>query len=240
MINNKTCYFNDGKDKLDVVDNKVFINGTLIEEVNRGVDGIVYKYQDSAIKLYHDSKKIKEHLTTFQIDILSSFKMNHVVLPTQKLISDTPNAGFIMNYIDLDSEKDILYENWENVLKQIKGLEKELFIIGENNFLLEDMQANNLFYNGNLYLFDSDNLTYDKKTNFSRKNLELFSWYFMRDIIFSLNGEFSKKEQTGFVRKLHYLYQKGKYTSLAEFLNDNIYENNLNEFRKNFIKEKVR
>ena len=145
-----------------------------------------------------------------------------------------------MQYIDLETKDDILRTNRDDVLKQISELEEELSMIGDKNFLLDDMQSRNLFYNGELYLFDPDNLVYDKKTNFSRKNLEIFSWYFMRDVIFSLNNELTEKEQTGLVRKLHYLYQKGKYISLAQFLGDNIYENSLSEFRENFKKEKVR
>ena len=240
MISNKTCYFNDKKDKIDVIDNKVYINNVLAQEIGRGVDGIVYRYQDSAIKLYHDNSKIKSHLADYQIDMLTSLKMKRIVLPKEKLISDTPNSGFVMQYIDLETKDDILRTNRDDVLKQISELEEELSMIGDKNFLLDDMQSRNLFYNGELYLFDPDNLVYDKKTNFSRKNLEIFSWYFMRDVIFSLNNELTEKEQTGLVRKLHYLYQKGKYISLAQFLGDNIYENSLSEFRENFKKEKVR
>ena len=80
MIANKTCYFNNGTDKINVIDNKVYVNGHLVDEINRGVDGVVYKYKNFAIKLYHDSKKIKEHLTDYQIDILTSLKMQHIIL----------------------------------------------------------------------------------------------------------------------------------------------------------------
>ena len=81
MISNKTCYFNDKKDKIDVIDNKVYINNVLAQEIGRGVDGIVYRYQDSAIKLYHDNSKIKSHLADYQIDMLTSLKMKRIVLP---------------------------------------------------------------------------------------------------------------------------------------------------------------
>ena len=240
MISNKICYFNNKKDRIDVIDNKAYINNTLTEEIGQGVDGIVYRHQDSAIKLYHDNSKIKSHLTDYQIDILTSLKMKRIVLPTQRLVSDTPNSGYVMKYVNLETQNDILKTDCDVILEQISELEEELSTIGENHFLLDDMQSRNLFYNGELYLFDPDNFIYDKKTNFSRKNLEIFSWYFMRDIIFSLNNELTEKEQNSLVRKLHYLYQKGKYISLAQFLIDNVYENNLGEFRENIKKEKVR
>ena len=240
MISNKICYFNNEKDRIDVIDNKVYINNVLTEKIGQGVDGVVHRHQDLAIKLYHDNSKIKSHLTDYQIDILTSIKTKHIILPKQSLVSDKQNPGFVMEYINLKTENDIYKTNFDDLITQISELEEELSIIGKNNFLLDDLQSRNLFYNGNLYLFDPDNFIYDKKTNFSRRNLEIFSWYFMRDIIFSLNNEFTEKEQNGLVRKFHYLYKKGKYTSLAEFLIDYIYESNLGEFRENFKKEKVR
>lgn len=238
MINNKTCYFNNGADKIDVIDNEVYVNNQKINEINRGVDGIVYRYKDFAIKLYHDTNLIKEHLKDYQIDVLTSLKMKHIVLPKQKLISDTQNTGFVMEYINLENKIDILTTSTNNVLNQVSGLEEELKIMGQNNFLLEDVKKENLFYNGTLHLFDPDSFIYDKKTNFSKKNLEIFSWYFIRDVIFSLDENMTKKEQTALVRKLHYLYQKGKYTLMAEFLLDNVYKDNLYEFKKILKKKK--
>lgn len=236
MLNNKICYFNNGDDKIDVIDNEVYVNNQKINEINRGVDGIVYSYKDCAIKLYHDTDLIKEHLKDSQIDILTSLKMKHIVLPKQILISDTKNPGFVMEYINLKNKIDILTTSTNNVLNQVSDLEEELKIMGQNNFLLEDVKKENLFYNGTLHLFDPDSFIYNKKTDFSKKNLEIFSWYFMRDVIFSLDENMTEKEQTALVRKLHYLYKKGEYKSMAEFLLDNVYEDNLYEFKENFKK----
>lgn len=239
MIKNKVCYFNNRKYRLEIIDNKVYINGVSLDLLDHGVDGFVYKFKDKAIKLYREDKLIKSHLNQEQISILSSITTDHIVLPREKLIGDN-NPGYIMKYINIEKKKDFLLESKAHIVKELKELEDELILLGKNHFLLGDMQESNIFYNGKLYLFDSDSFVYDKKANFSRRNLELFSWYFMRDVLFSLKtNSIEEKEQLGFVRKLHYLYQKGKYTSIAEFLEDYMYEENLKEFSKNIKKEKI-
>lgn len=239
MINNKTGYFNNGKDRLEVINNNVYVNDTILQLLDKGQDGYVYRYEDKAIKLYHDNSAIKEHLNKKQIDILSSLTTKHIVLPKEKIISEEKNIGFIMEYINLDTKKDILLANKQHIIKELKEIEEELALVGQNHFLLDDMQPHNLFYNGTLYLFDPDSLIYEEKVNFNRRNLELFSWYFIRDIIFSLNNEITKKEQTSLVRKLHYLYKKGNYSTLSTFLKEIINTENLKEFRKKLLLKKI-
>ena len=221
MLNDKICSFDNGNFKIEIKDNKVYVNSSLLKLLDKGVDGYIYKYKDMAIKLYRDDKLIKNHLTQEQVTILSLLTTHHIVLPKEKIIGDN-NPGYIMKYINLKQKKDILFASKEHILNEIQDLEKELYLLGCNHFLLDDMQSSNLFYNGKLYMFDSDSFIYDSKVDFSRKNLEIFSWYFIRDIIFSLTDE---KEKISLVRKLH-------------FLNDIMLEENLYKFRKNFRNKK--
>jgi len=240
MLKDKICYFNNEKDKLEVINNNVYVNGILLKFLDSGVDGFVYKYKDKAIKLYRDNELIKEHLTNQQIAILCSLSTKHLVLPEEPLISNDKNFGFVMSYINLETKKDILLVSKNHLIKELQEIENELELMGKNHFLLNDRLTKNLFYNGNLYLFDPDSFLYDKKVDFSKQNLEIFVWHFIRDIIFNLNNKITKEEQLSLIRKLNFLYNKGNYYSLSSFLESFMTTKNLQEVRQNFIQKKVR
>lgn len=106
------------------------------------------------------------------MDILSSIFTKHIILPKEKLVSNNNNPGFIMNYINLDTKKDILLATKKELIKEINELEEELILVGKNHFLLSDMQKTNLFYNGNFYLFDPDTLLSKKALIFLDKILK--------------------------------------------------------------------
>ena len=89
MINVKVCFFNNNKEQINIINNKAYIynrtymNNIPLELLGIGVDGVVYKYKDKAIKLYHDNKYVKEHLTKEQINILTTYNTKHIVLPKE-------------------------------------------------------------------------------------------------------------------------------------------------------------
>lgn len=239
MLNKKECYLKIG-DKLEVINNNVYINGTKLNLLGSGVDGKVYKYEDKAIKLYHDDYQIKGHLNIEQIEILCSIITKNIILPKERLGSNLNNFGYVMNYIDLDTKKDILLEDIYKLTKEIKTLEEELILIGKNHFLLDDFKVENFVFNDNLYLLDPDSFIFDKKVDFSKKNLELFVWYFIRDIIFSLNNDINKKERIIFLRKMHYLYKNSEYYLFSDFLKEKFYDCNLYDVRDYFINKKIK
>lgn len=218
MLDNKISYFDNGKNQLRVINNDVYVNNTLLTFIGSGVDGLVYKYKNKAIKLYHDDYSIKMHLSSSEIKKLSILTTKHIILPKELLINDNKTLGFTMNYINLNTKCDFLNISLKHLIKEIKELESELYLIGKNNFLLEDVEPRNLFYNGTLYLFDADSFSYDEGVDFKEKNIEMFVWCFIKAIALSLNNQLSDKEQTAMVRKLHYLYTKSNCLLLSEFL----------------------
>ena len=56
-----------------------------------------------------------------------------------------------MKYINLEQEKDLSIEPKKVIINEIKEMEQELMFLGQNHFLLNDSNTDNLFYNGNLY-----------------------------------------------------------------------------------------
>lgn len=222
MIKDKICYFNKNADKVEIKKGIVYVNNSLVKELGQGVDGIVYKYKDKAIKLYHDDMHIKLHLTKNEIDRLCNLYTERIILPREVLINDNIASGFIMNYIDTTSQKDILLVDKKHLINEIKEVEDELILLGKNNFLLEDTKPENLFYNGNFYMFDPDSFIYEKNFDASKENLKVFAWYFFRYIIFLLKPDIYHPEYLSCIRKINNLYKQGNYLLLSDFLENNI------------------
>lgn len=228
MVNDKICYFNNPKEKIEIKQGIVYVNDSKIKELGQGVDGIVYKYKDKAIKLYHDDIHIKLHLNKNEIDRLCNLYTKKITLPKEILIHNEIVIGYIMNYVDITNPKNILSSDKNHIINKIKEIEEELILLGKNNFLLEDTKPENLFYNDNFYMFDSDSFIYEKNLDASNENLKVFTYQFFRYLILLLNPNMSHPEYLSYIRKMNYLYKKGNYTLLSEFLED-IIINNLTE-----------
>ena len=237
MLKNNEFYFHNNK--IIIKNDNVYIKDNKLNLLGSGVDGKVYRYQDKAIKLYHD-ESVKDHLTNYQIDILSTFSTTHLILPLERLKNGNDNLGYNMKYINLENHQNILTINKKIIIDELQELEEELSLIGEKNFLLNDKLSNNLFYSDKLYLLDPDSLTYIPKANLSKRNLEVFTWYFIRDVIFQLNDEITKEEQRSLIRKLNFLYNKSNYSTLSSFLEKSMNFETLEEIRQNFIKKRVK
>lgn len=225
MVNDKICYFNNQKEKIEVTQGIVYVNDSKVKEIGQGVDGIVYKYNDKAIKLYHDDIHIKLHLNKNEIDRLRNLYTKKITLPREILINNETVLGFTMNYVDITAPKDILSSDKNYIINKIKELEEELILLGKNNFLLEDTKPENLFYNGNLYMFDPDSFIYEKNFNASNENLKVFAYQFFRYMVSLLNQDMPYPQYLAYIRKINYLYKKGNYISLSEFLEDVITQN---------------
>ena len=126
MINDKICYFNNPKEKIEVKQKIVYINDYKVEKLGQGVDGIVYKYKDKAIKLYHDDIHIKLHLNKNEIDRLCNLHTKRITLPREILINNETVLGYIMNYVDINKTKPILSSDKNHIINKIQELEKEL------------------------------------------------------------------------------------------------------------------
>ena len=221
MLKNKTCCFNYNQDNIEVSDEFVYVNKLLVPKIGSGIDGEIYKYQDKAIKLYNDQITVKMHLTKQEIERLSKINTKHIILP-KELLLDTNNkvAGYVMNYVDLNTKQNILLANKINLIKQLKELEQELILLGKKHFLLDDNNPENLFYNYNLYLFDSDSFMYEKYEEVSKQNIEIFAWCFIRYIVYSFNENLSEFNHLRYASRIYDIYRSGNYYSISNFIED--------------------
>ena len=179
------------------------------------------------------------HLSSSEIKKLSLLKTKHIILPKELLTTNDKTLGFTMDYIDINTKQEFLKVSLSHIINEIKELESELYLLGKNNFLLEDVEPRNLFYNGKFYLFDADSFVYDEGLDYSKKNIEMFTWCFIRAIALSLNNKLSNKEQTAMVRKLHYLYTKSDYLLLSDFLKDLMQDKKLENINNNLKIKKL-
>ena len=77
-------------------------------------------------------------------------------------------------------------------------------------------------------MFDPDSFIYEKNLDASKENLKVFSWQFFRYMIYLLNPDMPQPEFLSYIRKMNYLYKKGNYISLSNFLEE-IITNSLTE-----------
>lgn len=134
------------EDKLEVVSNS-------------GSECVVYKYQDSAVKLFRKNYPFK-HLTLDELLHLKSIKTQRILMPTDIIFDEYNNlVGFQMPFI---AKKDnILEMPLKDLFKEMAILEQDAQILTEKKVGLFDMSSSNFIFNGKVYVVDFGNFAVD-------------------------------------------------------------------------------
>ena len=90
-----------------ITDQGLFYNNIPLEYIDKGEEGSVYRYQDKAIKIYHDYPR-KTTASLELLKVLKTINTQRILMPIDILMETSNKAkGYITPFIE--GNKDIVY-----------------------------------------------------------------------------------------------------------------------------------
>lgn len=117
-----------------------------------GKEGFVYKCGDLAIKI------LKHPVYPHQergFDFLMRLNAKRFVLMKDKLCENNTVQGFTMKYIE-NKNNEFHSITINKLLSELTLIKQDLLMFQENKVWITDTYANNIMYNGNLYIIDTN------------------------------------------------------------------------------------
>ncbi len=118
-------------------------------------EGIVYAYQDYALKIYHNMPK-KWILNLDDVEYFSKVPTTNILLPKAACFKDNEYKGAASKLVKDPIPLSEMWETLKNRIEKVrKPIEEDLAILNEYNIRLHDLASNgNLLYNGQIYFCD--------------------------------------------------------------------------------------
>lgn len=134
---------------------------------NQGSECVVYKYKNTAIKLFRKNYQFS-NLTMDDINYVKNIPTRRTLFPTNAILDkDGKVVGYQMTLIK--KEKDIQKEPMHKILKELLIFQYDLMILERFNIGLLDINPSNSIYNGKLYLIDPGNYLINKTGTIKRQ-----------------------------------------------------------------------
>ncbi len=190
----------------------------------KGKTGNVYKYGNSAIKVFHDIHElpIKEETAKY----LTTIDTERILLPRKLLFYENDISDFFSGYSlklvpKKGNIKKLINSPKKQLIENIEALEKDVKTISKKNILLSDMSPDNVQYNGNIYISDPSKYTYlDLKETSELEKLNNFQLHLLLTELFAeeLRKINSSKETINMFREMFTLRDLDQNPS--EFIDD--------------------
>lgn len=229
---------------LTITEQGVFCDGEIIEYIDKGEEGAVYRYQDKAIKIYHEQKR-KRVISLDLLKELKTISTKRTILPTEALFDEktNKNEGYISKFLEGNKE-DIYFYKKEKLLEELTYLNSDFKILGKESIAIGDLRNSNYLSNATgLYLFDCGdyyNTTIKiDTTNINKKEFQEFFLYNLIGMRLQEEGrKLSVSEQT-----ITSIYRKTRHQvihhpeGLSDYLKKSMQdEETLNHYVKRLIK----
>lgn len=176
-------------------------------------NGDIYNYKKYLIRLYKDNIPKEE-----DIRYLSKIKSLHIYLPIKLLYGNDKFMGFTLkSYKKYDIDKMINTPK-DELLDSIYDLEEDIDNISQKKIILNGLNTNDAYYNGELYITNPDKfIIYDADDESLKdiNNVEL-TGLLNKMIIHELNGENITKKNLSLFTEL--LNNKDIYTRSSDYL----------------------
>ena len=143
---------------------RLFIGDKLVEfntsdldkmYINEGNEGIVYRYDNQALKVY------KEEQEKCRLDEEDSIKLSHIkteriLLPEQMLYDEACATfiGYTTPFVEKENIENILDLDVISFIDELDAINRDLEMLADNGVLVDDLDSINLLYNGKLFLGD--------------------------------------------------------------------------------------
>ena len=136
------------------LDNKdVDIVGKKLTKIASGATGDVYRYKNSALKIFKPNRELP--LTEETARYLSGISTNRILLPRNLLFYNNQFRGYTYKLVSKkgSGQRMIMLPKTE-LLGNIAILERDIEVLSAKRVLLDGIKPDNSIFNGNLYLTD--------------------------------------------------------------------------------------
>ena len=217
------------------LDNKdIDISGKRLTKIGNGGTGDVYKYRNSALKIFKADKDTPIDLE--MAEYLSTISTERILLPKNLLFYNNTFRGYTYKLVSKKgSGKKIITIPKDELINNLKIIESDIETLSQKQVLLNGIEPSNTIFNGELYL--ADPCKYTKLDSFSTRKLERLNKYQFHLLLLSMisselkKGDFSTKTEK-IVKEI--LSLKDEDVNSSEFLNNVIDDN---DSIKQFIKK---
>ena len=226
-----------------ISDQGLFYNNIPLEYIDKGEEGSVYRYQEKAIKIYHDCPR-KTTASLELLKVLKTINTQRILMPIDILVESSNKAkGYITPFIE--GNKDIVYKYpKDKLLEELSLLEDDFATLGKESIAIGDLrESNSLSNETGFFLFDyGDYYQNPRKINTTSINIEEFQIFFLYNLVSpKLNQEASKLKLSN--QQVMSIYRKTRYEiihhmqGLVDYLDKNMQkEENLNNYVKRLIR----
>ena len=201
---------------LYIIDNKkVRINTSKLEILGEGLEGVVYNYKSSALKLYHNNpycKYVGKRVLDFDgFKYLKNLKVKRFVFPTKEVLNRHHKfVGYISPLIE---SKDDIYEmKCYDFINESEILKDDIKTLSDKFVKISDVDVQNYIFNGKINIIDPGSYIICNKLNVS----DLY--------------DYNIDVMDTFLRRII----ESRCTELLEEESDEIYAKFLNSFRDDF------
>ena len=223
-----------------------FCNNTPMEYIDEGEEGIVYRYQDKAIKIYHEQPR-KRVISSSLLEKLKTIDTNRINLPIEILSAEESkkDEGYITQFLEGNKEDIYFYEK-QKLLEELMYLDSDFKRLGKESIVIGDLRLSNYISNKiGLYLLDfGDYYKSSMKTDTTNMNKKEFQTFFLYNLVGTRLTEEGQKQNlpdqiiTSVYRKERYELTHHK-DGLIDYLEKNMQEEeNLNHYVKRLIRTK--
>ena len=217
------------------IDNKdVNLSGKRLSKIASGGTGDVYRYRNSALKIFKPGKEPPIDVETARY--LTGISTSRVLLPKNLLFYNNAFRGYTYRLVPKKGAGNkIITLPKDELIGNISILEKDIEVLSNKQVLLNGVEPSNTIFNGSLYLTDPSK--YTVLDTYSTKELEELNKYQFHLLLTSLIVSEMRKSNFNSaterqVKELLELRELNEDSS--EFLGD-IIENN--DSIKQFIKK---
>ena len=203
-----------------------FCNDSPLEYIDKGEEGAVYRYQDKAIKIYHEPPR-KRIVSPSLLEELKAINTNRINLPIEALVAEktNKNEGYITQFLEGNREDVYFYEK-QKLLEELYYLDGDFKMLGKESIVIGDLRLSN----------------YLSKTDTTNMNKKEFQTFFVYNLVGTRLMEEGRKQNLP-DQMITSMYRKARYElthhkeGLIGYLEKNMQEEeSLNHYVKRLIR----
>ena len=174
---------------------KIFLNDKIFEfsqneldnmYIDEGKEGIVYRYGDYVLKIYHPCSR-KERLSEDMVRKLTKIHTDKFLLPLGLIFNNTKKfCGYYSKRVVSNSLDYISNMPLNFLYNEIKEFERDIDLLTNNHVEINDFLGINILYDGSFYMCDPGSFLFDESYSFDelkKINIEKLNRFFIDEVI---------------------------------------------------------